>query len=116
MMAGDVAPGLLRDHWGFSGWLKHDRGLWEETLMQARERQNASRGKNISILGFDQDAKAILAAQQNARIAGIAPALRFEHRALEQNTLPTTLPPVSWSPTPPYGERLGDRGDPRTSI
>jgi 23S rRNA (guanine2445-N2)-methyltransferase / 23S rRNA (guanine2069-N7)-methyltransferase len=107
MMAGDVAPGLLRDHWGFSGWLKHDRGLWEETLMQARERQNVSRGKNISILGFDQDAKAILAAQQNARIAGIAPAVRFEHRALEQNSLPATLPPGLLVTNPPYGERLG---------
>ena len=107
MMAGDVAPGLLRDHWGFSGWLKHDRGLWEETLMQARERQNAARGKNISILGFDQDAKAILAAQQNARIACIAPAVRFELRSLEQNTLPTTLPPGLVVTNPPYGERLG---------
>ena len=107
MLAGDVAPGLLRDYWGFSGWLKHDRGLWEETLMQARERQNAARGKNITILGCDQDVKAILAAQQNARIAGIAAAVRFEHRALEQNTLLSTLPPGLVVTNPPYGERLG---------
>ncbi|HEV7164026.1 MAG TPA: THUMP domain-containing protein [Gammaproteobacteria bacterium] len=107
MIAGDVAPGLLRDHWGFTGWLKHDRGLWEETLMQARERQNAGRNKGHGIMGYDQDAKAILAAQQNARVAGIAPAVRFEHRSLEQNILPAGLKPGLVVTNPPYGERLG---------
>ena len=108
MIAGDVAPGLLRDYWGFSGWLKHDRGLWEETLMQAREQQNAGRGRGHGIFGYDQDAKAVLAAQLNARTAGIAPAVRFEQRILEQNTLPAGLKPGLVVTNPPYGERLGE--------
>jgi 23S rRNA (guanine2445-N2)-methyltransferase / 23S rRNA (guanine2069-N7)-methyltransferase len=107
LIAGDVAPGLLRDYWGFQGWLKHDQKLWEQTLMQARERQNAGRGKGTVLLGADMDAKAILASQKNARVAGIAPMVRFEHRALEQNTLPTTLKPGLVVTNPPYGERLG---------
>ena len=107
MIAGDVAPGLLRDYWGFTGWLRHDRGLWEETLMQARDRQNAGRSRGHSIFGYDQDAKAVLAGQLNARTAGIAPAVRFEQRALEQNTLPADLKPGLVVTNPPYGERLG---------
>lgn len=108
MLAGDVAPGLMRDHWGFTGWLKHDRKLWEETLKEARQRRDAARGKTPAILGYDRDMKAVLAAQLNARTAGIAPAVRLEPRALEQNTLPAGLNPGLVVTNPPYGERLGE--------
>ena len=108
MMAADVAPGLLRDHWGFMGWLKHDQVLWEHTLMEAREKQNAARGKAPVLLGADMDAKAILAAQQNARRAGVAPLVRFEHRALEQNAQPAGHKAGLVVTNPPYGERIGD--------
>jgi len=107
LIAGDVAPGLLRDYWGFSGWLKHDRKLWEELVMEARERQTAGRAHKLVILGYDHDAKAILTAQQNARVAGIAPKVRFEHKSLEQNQLPEGLQPGLVVTNPPYGERLG---------
>ncbi|HLW74000.1 MAG TPA: THUMP domain-containing protein [Gammaproteobacteria bacterium] len=108
MIALDVAPGLLRDYWGFSGWLKHDPVLWERALMEARERQNESRDKHLAILGMDQDARAVLASQKNARTAGVAPALRFEHKPLEQNVLPTGLQAGLVVTNPPYGERLGE--------
>ncbi len=107
MIAGDVAPGLLRDYWGFQGWLKHDQKLWEEVLMQARNRQNAGRGKGPVMLGSDMDPKAILASQKNARTAGIAPAVRFEHKALADNTLPKNMQTGLVVTNPPYGERLG---------
>ncbi len=107
LMAGDVAPGLLRDYWGFQGWLKHDQGIWERVLMQARDQQNAGRGKGPTILGADMDAKAILASQKNARTAGVAPAVRFEHKALADNALPPNLQAGLVVTNPPYGERLG---------
>jgi 23S rRNA (guanine2445-N2)-methyltransferase / 23S rRNA (guanine2069-N7)-methyltransferase len=108
LMAGDVAPGLLRDYWGFTGWLRHDRALWEQTVTQARERQYAGRSQGAAILGYDQDVKAVLASQENARRAGVAPMLRFERKALEQNTLPADIKPGLVVTNPPYGERLGD--------
>jgi 23S rRNA (guanine2445-N2)-methyltransferase / 23S rRNA (guanine2069-N7)-methyltransferase len=107
LMAGDVAPGLLRDYWGFQGWLRHDQKLWEQVLMQARDRQNAGRGKGPALLGADMDAKAILASQKNARTAGVAPAVRFEHKALTDNSLPANLQAGLVVTNPPYGERLG---------
>jgi len=107
LMAGDVAPGLLRDYWGFQGWLRHDQKLWEQALMQARGRQNAARGKGPVMIGADMDAKAILASQKNARTAGIAPAVRFEHKALADDALPQNLQAGLVVTNPPYGERLG---------
>lgn len=107
LIARDVAPGLLRDYWGFAGWLKHDRRVWDEVLMEARDRQNAGRTRGPVIIGGDMDAKAILAAQKNARTAGVAPFVRFEHKALEQNVLPPNLAPGLVVTNPPYGERLG---------
>jgi 23S rRNA (guanine2445-N2)-methyltransferase / 23S rRNA (guanine2069-N7)-methyltransferase len=107
MIARDVAPGLLRDYWGFSGWLRHDQGLWEKTLMEARERQNAGRLRGPVIIGADLDAKAILASQKNARTAGVATAVRFEHKPLAANSLADGLTPGLVVTNPPYGERLG---------
>ena len=107
LMAGDVAPGLLRDYWGFSGWLKHDHELWKKLIEEARARQAAGRAHRLTILGYDSDANAILTAQQNARAAGISPVARFEHKSVEQNQLAKGLQPGLVVTNPPYGERLG---------
>jgi 23S rRNA (guanine2445-N2)-methyltransferase / 23S rRNA (guanine2069-N7)-methyltransferase len=32
LIAADIAPGLLRDHWGFTGWLGHDAEAWQALL------------------------------------------------------------------------------------
>jgi 23S rRNA (guanine2445-N2)-methyltransferase / 23S rRNA (guanine2069-N7)-methyltransferase len=106
MIAGHVAPGLGRDYWGFNGWRKHDRALWERTVAAARERQNTARTKTPMMVGYDMDAKAILASQQNARTAGVAPMVRFEHKAIVGNVLPS-MPPGLALMNPPYGERIG---------
>lgn len=110
MIAGQVAPGLGRDYWGFSSWRRHDQSLWEKTVADARERQNAARGKTPTMLGYDMDAKAILASQQNARAAGIAPTVRFEHRTIADNVLPLLKPGLALM-NPPYGERIGSSDD-----
>lgn len=110
MIAGDVAPGIGRDYWGFAGWLKHDRSLWEKVLAEARNLQSAGRARTPVMLGYDIDAKAILASQQNARAGGIATTVRFEHKGLEGNTLPA-VPRGLTLMNPPYGERIGNAND-----
>ncbi|MDE2345099.1 MAG: hypothetical protein KGL13_01395 [Gammaproteobacteria bacterium] len=107
LMAGDAAPGLLREYWGFNGWLKHDRRLWEKLITEARRRQAAGRGRMPVILGYDRDARSILGAQENARAAGVAHGLRFEHRDLTHARLPAGLQPGLMVTNPPYGERMG---------
>ena len=33
LIAADMAPGLRRDYWGFSGWRGHDMKLWQRLLL-----------------------------------------------------------------------------------
>ncbi|MBU6421775.1 MAG: hypothetical protein KGL98_00090 [Gammaproteobacteria bacterium] len=108
LMAGDVAPGLLRTHWGFSGWLRHDPQLWEHLLQEARKRSVAGRDKIQTMLGFDNDAKAIAASLVNAECAGVKDLIHFEYGALADDRLPAGLAPGLVVTNPPYGERLGE--------
>ncbi|MBU6470076.1 MAG: hypothetical protein KGQ68_05245 [Gammaproteobacteria bacterium] len=125
LIAGDVAPGLWRTRWGFSGWRKHDPQLWDHLLQEARRRRDAGRDKIPVILGFDWDSTAIDAAQTNAERAGLitskdAPPegewqkqqglIQFECCALADNVLPAGLTPGLVVTNPPYGERLGAAG------
>ncbi|MGH8371374.1 MAG: THUMP domain-containing protein [Gammaproteobacteria bacterium] len=108
LIAGDIAPGLWRDHWGFSRWLRHDAETWETLLHEARQRKNTGLNKLPVILGFDQDGKAIETAQQNARAIGLGNVAQFRKVALAANRLPPRLRPGLVVTNPPYGERLGE--------
>ncbi|MBK7540598.1 MAG: bifunctional 23S rRNA (guanine(2069)-N(7))-methyltransferase RlmK/23S rRNA (guanine(2445)-N(2))-methyltransferase RlmL [Candidatus Competibacteraceae bacterium] len=109
-IAGDHAPGLLRSHWGFSGWLGHIPALWNRLLAEASERRAVGQARIPSIVASDCDPKAVRATASNAGHAGITDRIRIERREL------TDLVPPSGSPglliaNPPYGERLGEQED-----
>jgi len=107
MIAADIAPGLLRDYWGFSGWRGHRTGYWENILKEAEERKRASQDGQLRVYGFDADKTAIRVARKNAELAGLSGRARFEYCVLEKLQRPkesTGLLAVN----PPYGERLGD--------
>ncbi len=104
-IAGDHAPGLLRDHWGFSGWLGHIPVLWNRLLAEARDRRKTGRARIPLILASDHDPKAVRAALINVGRAGVAEQIRIERRvwtAVE----PPPGPPGLLIANPPYGERL----------
>ena len=42
LMAGDIAPGLHRTYWGFSGWRGHDHDSWNRILEEAKERRQVA--------------------------------------------------------------------------
>ena len=109
-MAGDHAPGLVREHWGFSGWLGHSPALWNRLLAEARERRDAGRARIPRIRASDRDPKAVRAASINAGCAGVADRLQIERR--DWSTVePPPGPPGLLIANPPYGERLGDHGE-----
>ncbi len=108
MMATDRAPGLGRQHWGFSAWLNHDKDLWSALIDEAEIRavqgllQTRSR-----FAGFDSDSGIIEMACTNARRAGVAELMTFETRDI--SGLVNPYPPVPVGTVisnPPYGERL----------
>lgn len=108
LIAGDIAPGLWRDHWGFSRWLRHDVATWESVLHDARQRKSAGLANLPVMLGFDQDGDAIESARQNARAIGLGNLMEFRRQALETNHLSPRLRPGLALTNPPYGERLGE--------
>ncbi|TVR63304.1 MAG: bifunctional 23S rRNA (guanine(2069)-N(7))-methyltransferase RlmK/23S rRNA (guanine(2445)-N(2))-methyltransferase RlmL [Candidatus Competibacteraceae bacterium] len=106
-IAGDQAPGLLRDYWGFNGWLGHIPALWNRLLAEARDRREAGRAHIPPIIASDHDPKAVRAASINVGRAGVAGHIRIERRAWTA-VVPPPGPPGLLIANPPYGERLGE--------
>ena len=109
-MAGDQAPGLLREHWGFSDWLGHIPVLWNRLLVEAQERRTLGKPRIPLILASDHDPKAVRAALANAQRAGVVDQIRVERREFSALQPPRGLPGLLIA-NPPYGERLGATED-----
>jgi 23S rRNA (guanine2445-N2)-methyltransferase / 23S rRNA (guanine2069-N7)-methyltransferase len=113
LIAADIAPGLLRDHWGFTGWRGHDAASWTRLLDEARERRATGLHRlartSTTLRGSDIDRAAVQAAVENAEHAGLAGHVLFERRALPDcRPQPASgAKPGLLITNPPYGERLG---------
>jgi 23S rRNA (guanine2445-N2)-methyltransferase / 23S rRNA (guanine2069-N7)-methyltransferase len=108
MIARDIAPGLQREHYGFTKWRGHQREVWEELRNEAKERSQATENRESWIRGYDRDAHAINAALVNLRNAGLMHVAHLEKRDLSD--LSREGGDVGMILTnPPYGERIGDQ-------
>lgn len=106
-MAGDHAPGLLRSHWGFSGWLGHVPTLWNRLLTEADERCAEGQARIPLLLASDHDPKAVRATLINAGRAGVADRVQVERREWASVKPPPGSPGLLIA-NPPYGERIGE--------
>ena len=77
LIAGDVAPGLWRQKWGFEGWLGHDQEVWDALIQEADARAEAARVSMPPIIATDTDEKALEYARACAKGAGIADCITF---------------------------------------
>jgi 23S rRNA (guanine2445-N2)-methyltransferase / 23S rRNA (guanine2069-N7)-methyltransferase len=109
LIAGDIAPGLLRESFGFLRWPRHDAALWERLLDEASARRETGLRRIPAIVGTDHDPSAVRAALANVARAGLAGRIHIEKRELAD-----AVPPKSRSgaaglvaTNPPYGQRLG---------
>lgn len=111
LMAADIAPGLLRDHWGFLRWKHHDAPAWDALMVEAKSRREKGLERLPSIQGFDHNPAAVHAALANVERAGLHGRIHIERRELEHcapaRPKDTGLVVVN----PPYGERLGADSD-----
>jgi 23S rRNA (guanine2445-N2)-methyltransferase / 23S rRNA (guanine2069-N7)-methyltransferase len=108
-MAADIAPGLLRDYYGFLRWRGHDAAAWEALRREARERREKglARLRTLVLRGYDDDPRAIRTARANVTRAGLGNYIQHAVRELancEAEAAPRGLVVVN----PPYGERLGE--------
>lgn len=105
MMACHMAPGLLRDYFGFQGWKGHDAALWQSLRDEA---EAARRPSPVLITGSDQSVEAVYQCRQNILAAGLEQEISVAHQALSEgrcDTLPDTSTGLLIT-NPPYGERL----------
>lgn len=109
-IAGDVAPGLLRSHWGFTGWLGHDAEAWASLVDAADDRAEAGLAALPPIFGSDSDPRAVVLATANLARAGLRGRVTVERRDVSGIVPPQGAKSGLVVANPPYGERLGDAG------
>ncbi len=98
MMAGAMAPGLLRAAWPFQRWPDYDAGAWRAAVADAREAGAAARAAQRSrpvFLGADAHPGALALASASAAGAGVAHLLRLECADVRR-----------WAPPLPRGGRV----------
>ncbi len=109
LIAGNIAPGSLRDEAVPGAWLGHDEALWKRLSAQAsEERRSALAGRLPLILGYDIDREAVKNAAENLKQAEL---LRFIHVACSDFRAVKAPGGGVRSglvvANPPYGRRLG---------
>ena len=107
LMAGDIAPGILRANWGFDGWLGHDTEAWDDQLAEADDRAEAGRDAIPPIYARDFDPRAVSLATSCVRRAGLAGLVTVEQADARQ-IYPAGSTSGLVAVNPPYGARLGD--------
>jgi len=111
LIAADIAPGLLRDHWGFLGWRQHDAGAWSALLTEARERRAAGLGRLPEIRGYDHHGPTVADAVANVERAGLTGNVHIEKRPMEECRPSRGTPAGLLVVNPPYGQRIGERSE-----
>jgi 23S rRNA (guanine2445-N2)-methyltransferase / 23S rRNA (guanine2069-N7)-methyltransferase len=108
MMAADVAPGLLRQRFGFTRWLQHDKGLWRELHAEAVQRRDTGLAAlTVRFTGYDRDASVLQIAEQNSERAGLAGVIDWREQDMVELGAPAPGPGLLVT-NPPYAERIGD--------
>lgn len=105
LMAADVAPGLLRQRYGFEAWNAHDAAAWAELRQEARARAATGLPLLPPILGSDIDPRTLRAAESNATNAGLAGRIQWR-TADVSDARPVGSQRGLLVTNPPYGERL----------
>ena len=102
LLAMNIPPGSFRKHFGFQTWNDYDQKLFDRIVRQGRDQI----GGDAVITGSDISEKAVTAARQNLRSAGIEEKVEMEVRDFF-SYLPDVAPGTVII-NPPYGERISE--------
>lgn len=108
LIAADIAPGLLREYWGFNGWKQHRAPLWAGLVAEAKQRRVAGLRRVPPIRGYDNNAGAVSEARRNVRQAGLDGKVTIEKRDIADCVTEDNVQPGIVVVNPPYGERMGE--------
>lgn len=112
MMALNIAPGSLRQKFGFEKWKQHDDECWKtlKTSAQVYAKRAVNKCEN-RFYGSDLSKEMIAVARQNAQRAGVAELIEFSVADARKVLPPPELETGMIISNPPYGERLGGFSD-----
>lgn len=104
LIATNRAPGLLRSNYGLMHLAGFDEAAWRQVRVD--EGKIRSKGQPAPIVATDIDPKAIAAARQNAKTAGVDHLIDFSVCDFADTPLPATAGILIVNPE--YGRRLGE--------
>jgi 23S rRNA (guanine2445-N2)-methyltransferase / 23S rRNA (guanine2069-N7)-methyltransferase len=112
MMALNIAPGSLRQKFGFEKWKQHDDECWKTLKTSAQVYAKRAVNKCESrFYASDLSKEMIAMARQNAQRAGVAELIEFSVADARKVLPPPELETGMIISNPPYGERLGGFSD-----
>lgn len=109
-IAGDIAPGLARERYGFQALRNFDSNVWGALLGEARRRKDAGLALLPPLRGQDIDGATLRSARQNAELAGLGDHIQWA-QADASTARPLGEIPGLVVANPPYGERLGSEAE-----
>jgi 23S rRNA (guanine2445-N2)-methyltransferase / 23S rRNA (guanine2069-N7)-methyltransferase len=108
MMAANMAPGVNRKKWGFESLEDFEPELWAEIKSEASvQARRGVKKVDAKFFGFDNDARVIKTARDNARRAGVDSLIEFAEGDAAKVKRPAGFENGVVVSNPPYGERLG---------
>ena len=112
MMTLNIAPGSLRQTFGFEHWKKHDQECWKTLKTSAQVyAKRAVKDCETRFYASDLSQEMIKIAKQNALRAGVAELIEFSVQDAKKVLPPEELETGMLISNPPYGERLGGFSD-----
>ena len=116
MMAADIAPGILREEYGFLRWLKHDKNIWAKVVENTQQRMLAGVEKLQSrFYGCELSENIADQASRNIKQANLDAFCDVHVGRLSDSDLQAKKLETGEAKTvglilvnPPYGMRLGE--------
>ena len=112
MMAADIAPGILRQRFGFSGWKPFaqdeiEQEKWRVILQQAEDKKQAGLVNVPIITGSDNSEQLVGIARTNIKAAGLDAVVKVFLRDASKDITAYTEKHGLIVTNPPYGKRIG---------
>ena len=107
MMAADIAPGLLRESFGFDCWKKFEQDKWALIYNDALQRKQAGLEQVPVICGSDNSEQLVGIARTNIKAAGLSSKIKVSLQDATDHLRPCSDEPGLIVTNPPYGKRIG---------
>ena len=107
MMAANIAPGLLRETFGFIHWKQFVPNVWQDVLNDAEEKRQEGMLSLPKITGSDSDEILVGISRKNIEAAGLSDVIKVFLQDATDNLTPYTDKQGLIVTNPPYGKRIG---------